>query len=184
MGGPFLLSHRAGSGFTRRMIRSACLALCALALTAHADAAGKNDKSPVVSFHLEGHETDNPKMIFPRETKAGRKVFRRVPDISAGDVQAFAPFFGESGAIGVVFQLKAGATRRLSAISGSNIGSWILPQFNGRPMEAMIIDTQVNDGQIVVWDGVTAAEIALLDAKYPRIGQQKPAGKGRKQSED
>jgi hypothetical protein len=167
------------------MIRSAaCLILCSLAMVAPAQAAGKNDKSPVVSFHLEGHETDNPKMIFPRETKEGRKMFRRVPEISAGDVQAFVPFDTGSGTFGVLFQLKAGATRRLSAISGSNIGAWMLPQFNGRPMEGMVIDAQVDDGRIVIWDGVTQAEIALLDQKYPRIGQKKPAGKSGQRSED
>lgn len=184
MGGLFLLSHRAGSGFTRGMSRSACLVLCALALAAHADAAGKNDKAPVVTFHVEGHETDNPKMIEVGQTKAGKKIFRRVPDIATGDVQAFAPFPGASGAAGVMFQLKPRATRRLSAISASNIDKWILPRFNGREMEAMIIDKQIDDGLIVIWDGITPAEIALLDAKYPRIGRQKPSGKGRKRSED
>ncbi len=151
---------------------SAFLFLC---LAPAASAGGKADDAPVISFHMETEATDNPKMIFPVVTPDGRqRYFRRLSDINSKDVAAFGPFPDDLGGetYGVAVQLKRNAAQRLAAVTSINQGKYLVACVNGRPVDAVIIDKEIDDGFLVIWKGVTLQEINTYDKIVPRIGEK------------
>lgn len=139
-------------------------------------ASGKAGENAVVSFHIETEAGENPNMIFPVEAGGKTRYFRRMPEIGARDIAAFRPFPGDDNArtYGIVFQLKNAAARRLSNITNANQGRMLLAATNGRPVDMVVIDQQVDDGFLVIWKGVTEGDIRLYDDAFARIGEGKP----------
>ncbi len=153
---------------------AALLMSLVLAFAPGASAAGKKETKASVSFHMETDENDNPKMIFPQVVGGKTRYFRRMPEISTKDIQSFAPFpaDGGGGDYGVVFILKGNAAKRLQAITNINQNRWMLAQINGRVVDAVLIDKQVDDGRMVIWKEAMLADITLLDEAFPRVGQE------------
>ena len=55
------------------------------------------------------------------------RYFRRGPEISGKDIDAFGPFPADDQATyGIVFRLKNSARMRLSAVTGGNTGRYLL----------------------------------------------------------
>jgi hypothetical protein len=145
-----------------------------LTLAAPAHAGGNAKDIAAVSFHMETDATDNPKMIFTQEINGRTRYFRRVPEISTNDITAFGPFpSGAGDDFGVAFRLKPNAANRLSAVATANQGRWLIAAVNGRFVDGVIIDKPVNDGFIIIWKGVSLAEINQYDKLVPRIGTEK-----------
>jgi hypothetical protein len=158
---------------------AAVLMMLFAALSPAVHAGGKADKKASITVHLETENTENPKMIFQQEIGGSTRYFRRMPEVSTKDVIAFSPFPSEAGdQYGIVFQLKENVARRLSAITSSNQGRWLLTMINGRAVDGVLIDKQIDDGIIVAWKGLTMADIAVFDESLTRIGQD-----GRKKKE-
>ena len=155
------------------LLRPLLLFVCWLSAAAACVAGGKKDDASAVSFHLETEAGDNPKMIFQQPMPNGQaRHFRRMPEISSKDLTAFSPFPADDGvSYGVMFKLKGNAQRRLNAVSTNNQGRWLLAMANGRAVDAVLIDKPVDDGFIVIWQGVTEQEIKQLDKALPRLGE-------------
>ncbi len=138
-------------------------------------AGGKAGEDAVVSFHMETDHAENPKMVVPVQAGGKTRYFRRMPEIVMRDIAAFRPFPGDDNAntYGIVFQLKNAASRRLANITNANQGRMMLAMTNGRPVDMVLIDQTVDDGFIVIWKGVTEADIRLYDDAVPRIGEEK-----------
>ena len=153
---------------------AALLIMLAIALAPSLFASGKKDTKATLSFHMETEGTDNPKMIFSQLTNGKTRYFRRMPEIMIKDVVSFTPFPSEDGAgdFGMVFLLKDNAARRLAAVTNINQGKWMITQVNGRVVDGVLIDRQVDDGRLVVWKGLTMADVAIFDETLPRIGQE------------
>ena len=150
---------------------AALIMMVILALAQGVFAGGEKKIKASVTFHLETEATDNPKMIFPQLANGNTRYFRRVPEISLKDMVSFSPFPSSEGEdYGLVFRLKGNAATRLSAITAANQGRWMIAQINGRVVDGVAIDKQVNDGIIVIWKGVTFADLTLLDKDLPRTG--------------
>ena len=49
----------------------------------------------------------------------------------------------------------------------------MITQLNGRVVDGVLIDRQIDDGQLVIWKGVTLADVATLDKALPRTGEDK-----------
>jgi hypothetical protein len=182
--GPFFLLESGPPCFTPPMQPrlAAALVILLAALCPAVFAAGKADNKASVSVHMETESSDNPKMIFPQEVSGQTRYFRRVPEINTKDVISFSPFPSEAGGdFGVVFKLKDNAARRLSAVTAANQGRWLVTMINGRVVDGVIIDKQVDDGVVVAWKGLTLADIAVLDDSLPRIGEE--GGKKKKNKE-
>jgi hypothetical protein len=155
-----------------RFFAIALLSLCP-GLIAHAG--GKKGEKSGISFHMQGDPTDNPKMIFPQLTNGQELVYRRNPEFMTKDIAAFNPFPSQDGeGYGAVLQLKPGAKNRLAAITSANANRWMIAMVNGRLVDAVLIDKQVDDGLLVIWKGIGAAEIEAFDSQVPRIGEKKP----------
>ncbi|MFU8893915.1 MAG: hypothetical protein ACNA8L_09830 [Luteolibacter sp.] len=150
-------------------------ALVTWMVSTSAQSGGKAGEEAIVSFHIETEHAENPNMVFPIEAGGKTRYFRRMPEIAAKDIAAFRPFPGDDGAntYGIVFQLKKAAARRLANISNANQGRMLLAMTSGRPVDMVMIDQQVDDGFIVIWKGITEAEIRLYDQAVPRIGDDK-----------
>lgn len=155
-----------------RFVAIALLSLCP-GLTAHAG--GKKGEKSGISFHMQGDPTDHEKMIFPQLTNGQELVYRRNPEFMTKDIAAFNPFPSQDGeGYGVVLQLKPGAKNRLAAVTSANTGRWMIAMVNGRLVDAVLIDKQVEDGLLVIWKGIGGAEIEAFDSQVPRIGEKKP----------
>jgi hypothetical protein len=135
----------------------------------------------LLTFHLQAEEGDNPKMTFPQLTAGKQLVFRRLPEVGTRDIASFNAFPSRDGdGYGLLLQLKPGAVNRISAVTNMSQGRWLLAMVNGRTADAVLIDKPVNDGQLVIWKGVSEAEVAQLDQTLPRIGEAKPRGAAKK----
>ena len=144
-----------------------------LALSPAVFASGKKEIKASVTFHIETEVTDNPKMIFPRVVNGKQRFFRRLPEFSTKDILTFNPFPSETGSdYGLVLKLKGGAINRLAAISNANQGRWMIASINGRVADGVFFDQQIDDGILVIWKGVTLADITLLDEGLPRAGAE------------
>lgn len=153
---------------------AALMMLLTLAIAPAALAGGKKEAKATVSFHMETEATDNPKMIFPQLANGKKRFFRRLPEFSNRDVASFSPFPSEFGGddYGLVLQLKPQVFNRLAAITNASQGKWMISEVNGRVVDGVMIDKQVNDGRMVIWKGVTLNDIAILDKEFPRTGEE------------
>jgi hypothetical protein len=152
---------------------AAIFLVVALALSPSAFASGKKEVKSSVSFHMESDGNDNPKMIAQAVHNGKNRFFRRLPEITTKDIVSFNPFPSEAGEdYGIVFRLTPTATNRLSAVTAANQGRYLMAQLNGRLVDGVLIDKQINDGFVVIWKGATIADIQLLDQDKPRIGEE------------
>ena len=101
--------------------------------------------------------------------------FRRNPELVTKDIAAFNPFPSQDGeGYGALLQLSPSAKNRFAAISNASVNRWLVAMVNGRVVDAVLIDKQVDDGYMVIWKGIGKAEIDAFDAMVPRIGEKKP----------
>ena len=174
----FSKPHPAGKLPRMTLPRLAATALLALAAVLPLHANGKKGDPSGISFHLQGDTTDNPKMIFTQATNGKVLPYRRLPEIVTKDIASFSPFPSKDGdGYGIVLQLKPAVKNRWSAVTASSIDRWLVAMVNGRVVDAVLIDKQIDDGQIVIWKGIGEAEIAAFDEMVPRMGEEKPRGK-------
>jgi hypothetical protein len=151
----------------------ALLLAVSAALLAPVAAGGKPDKKASVSFHIQGDATEHPKMIFAQEMNGKNMNFRRVPEVSTKDVASYTPFPSAGGGdYGAVFRLKRSAASRLSAISNASQGRWLAAMVNGRIVDGVFLDKQIDDGVMVIWKGITLEDIAALDETLTRTGAE------------
>ena len=152
---------------------AALLMVAVLALAPPLFGGGKKENKASVTFHMETDANENPKMIFPQVVGEQTRYFRRMPEIGMKDIVSFSPFPSDVGeGFGIVFRLKSSAVNRFAAITAANQGRWLISQVNGRAVDGVIIDKQVNDGFIVIWKGVTLADVELLDEELPRADEE------------
>ncbi len=157
-------------------MHSRILALLMVVVVASAPATlagGKKENKGSISFHIETADTDNPKMIFSQMAFGRMRSFLKSPYITLLDVESFAPFPSDiKDEYGLVLQLKSNAITRLAALTNANQSRWMIVQLNGRVVDGVQIDKQIDDGRMVIWKGVTLQDIAILDGDIPRIGQE------------
>ncbi|MES2920507.1 MAG: hypothetical protein V4819_03115 [Verrucomicrobiota bacterium] len=145
-----------------------------LAMATGVFAGGKKEEKTSVTFHLQAEATDNQKMTFTQLANGKLQYFHRLPEISMKDIALFNPFPSTVGDdYGLVFRLKPSASERLAAITAANQGRWMIAQINGRVVDGVTIDKQITDGVIVIWKGVTLADVELLDKELKRAGAEK-----------
>lgn len=141
-------------------------------------AGGKKPEANVISFHEQGTAEEGPKMVFPVPVKGRQVYFRKSPAISSKDVIAYRPFASATGN-GVTLQLNPVASRRLNAITAQSQSHWLLAMVNGRPVDAVIINAPVEDGMLVIWEGIHLVEIQRMTFQWPLIGEDSKSWKNR-----
>ncbi len=130
---------------------AAAAALLAFSVVQPLHASGKKGEPSGLSFHLQAEETDNPKMLIVLPTNGKNVPYKRLPEVVTKDIAGFAPFPSRDGeGFGVLLQLKPAVKNRWAAITAANPNRWIMAMVNGRAMDAVMIDKQINDGQMVI----------------------------------
>ena len=138
-------------------------------------AGGKKDDDVRISFHLEGDRTDNPKMIFPHTIGGQKRAFKRVPEITSKDLKEFNAFASRSGeGFGLLLKFERIAANRLASITAANQGKWLVAQVNGLVVDGVMIDRQINDGQLVIYKNIPLTVVQAMDKEFPRLGKKKP----------
>lgn len=136
-------------------------------------AGGKKGENISISFHLEGDQEDNPKMIFAHEIGLKQRIFRRMPEISSRDLVAFSPFpAADQASYGALIRLNGAAASRLTAITQTSIGRWFVCRAFGKIIDGVMIDEPINDGVLVIWKGLSLEQIHLMDKDLKRIGEK------------
>lgn len=155
----------------------ALLLLSLLGSLATTQGAARKDDKASISFHLQAQGIDNPKMIFPLSVHGQELYFRRMPEFTTKDIVGFKSFPSDQDDLlyGLALRLKPHASRRLMGITNANQGKWLTALVNGRPVDTVLIDGQVNDGILVIWKNVTLADIATIENALPR--PKKPKAK-------
>jgi hypothetical protein len=156
-----------------RFTVNALVAVACFFLAGGVMAGGNKGKKVDISFHIETEASDNPKMIFPHKLNNGQtRYFRRLPEISTKDVVSYSPCPSDAGdGYCAVFRLRESAAKRLAALTNVNQGKWLVAQVNGRLVDAVIIDQPINDGVLVVWKGITLADLSIFDKSTKRSGE-------------
>ncbi len=120
-------------------------------------------------------------MTFTREIGGKKRWFQRSAELITKDITAFAPFPAEDPTTyGAVFKLSRRGSNRLAAMTAANKGRWVLATINGRVVDGVIIDRQVTDGMIVIWQGITLGEVKAFDKQRPRIAETEKKEKKKK----
>ena len=143
---------------------------------------GKKAKSSLVTFHLEGSSDEAPKFSIP--IKLGSEMrqyyFKRVPSLTDADIAYFYPFVSENGAsYGVGFKLTPYGTETLKALTLTNQGKLLGIRVPNAPYSAVMIDQPVEDGVIVLWEGLTQDHLKAFEKKFYHIEDLSDGNEGR-----
>lgn len=168
------------------MIRILTLILC-IGLT-HVNVAFANGKKkpPVsITFHLEANSLEGRKLSIPAKTPMGTKYIQKSPSFTTKDFIAYYPFVSphENEMYGVSLQLGKTAANRLKLISAANKGKYIVVNINGRVVDMIFVDKEVDGRVITIWRGVDPQFLALVNPLLPRIGEDPKLWKKRLKEE-
>lgn len=156
------------------MIRILTLILC-ICLTNVNVAFAKGKKAPPVSitFHLEANSMEGRKLSIPAKTPMGTKYIQKSPSFTTKDFIAYYPFVSphENEMYGVSLQLGKTAATRLQMLSAANKGKYIVVNINGKVVDMIYVDKQVDGRVITIWRGVDPRFLAMVNPILPKIGE-------------
>lgn len=164
------------------MIRLLSLILCFSFLNAHdASAKGKNRAKVMISFHLETTNVQNKELAIEADTQMGKKFIEKFPIFITSNFTAYYPFQSphEGELYGVSLQLNQKSAARLKSISAENKGKYIVANVNGKVVDMIYIDKQVDGRVITIWRGLDPAILKLVNPILPQIGEKPEAWKER-----
>lgn len=136
---------------------------------------GMAKKPPPVTVRFHSETNPNDTTTFGMEvqlTNPPRQAFvSKVPDFSEADIAAVYPFPAADGTFGCAFKLDTHGKLALETMSRDKTGKVLVGVVNGRQVVNMIIDRPVTDGIVTIQSGLLPTEIALLQKKFPTLGQ-------------
>jgi hypothetical protein len=128
-----------------------------------------------ISFLVEGAESDGPRMVREMDLQGKKLFFKKMPMATHRNIKAFFPFPANDGSFGVALRVDESAWRTVREVGALDQGKLILVLVNGRIVQTMLADNPKKDDHIIViWKGLTEAEVAQLKKSYPEIAN-KPA---------
>lgn len=144
--------------------------LCAIGLLCIG--AGSKSKAYLVTFHMEGDETDSTKFVTP--VKLGSEYrqyfFKTMPSFTDKDFLWFYPFVSEDGqSYGAAFRLNDVKAQELTAITIENQGRLFGTRVLDAPLTAVIIDRPINDGVVVIWKGLSQNHLKLIGSRIQHV---------------
>ena len=156
------------------MIRLFSLILCfSLASLYVAFANGKKRPPISITFHIEANSLEGRKLSIPAKTSMGTKYIQKSPTLSTKDFIAYYPFVSphEGEMYGVSLQLGKAAAMRLKSISAANKGKYVVVNINGKVVDMIYVDKQVDGRVITIWRGIDPKFLALVNPILPKIGE-------------
>lgn len=134
-------------------------------------AMGKRPQENRLTFHIQGDESDGPKMVFPLQMGNQKRFFTKSPLTFTKEIVSLKHFITEDGTYGAAFAFDKAAAGRIAALTTSNQDKWLVAMLNGRAVDAVFIDRPVNDGKLVVWRGIQQVEIIRFEYAMPITGE-------------
>ena len=128
-----------------------------------------------IRFHTESHPSSGSSFSVSADLpdSASHVTISRVAEISENDVAAIFPFPAADGTMGCALKLDEHGRVVLDCLSQENRGALFIGFVNARPVIAMLIDRRVSDGIITIPRGLTPMEIAMMQKKFPTLGEKK-----------
>jgi hypothetical protein len=160
----------------RRLLIFAILTAC-LAMVGSAFAIGKQYKLYLVTFHIQGEETDNPKFTTAVNlgSESRQYLFNKVPTFTDSDVAWFYPFTSEDGAsFGAAFRFKEHAAIELKGITLTNQGKLLGIRCSDAPLQAVLIDRPADDGVVVIWSGLQQKHLQEFEKRMTHVDKFVP----------
>ncbi len=141
------------------------------------EGAGKKYKLYIVTFHVEGDDKDNPKMVTP--VKLGQEhrqyYFSNLPTFTDKDIAWFYPFTAADGvSYGAAFRFKEHAARQLKDVTLVNHGKLLGLRCSDAPLQAVLIDRPIDDGVVVIWSGLQQRHLKEFEKYFPHVDNYKP----------
>ena len=131
----------------------------------------KGSKAFFISFHVEGENVGGSRRVVA-DTIGGRQVyFKRSPAITSKDIEAYWPFPADDGTFGVALKLNARGRRELQTLGIVEQGKLLRAVVSMRLVDTLVIDQAPNDGTIVIWRGVTEADLAKMAKMFKQMGE-------------
>ena len=152
-----------------------------LFIIANAQASGKKQPAVAITFHTEATNLQSKKLSFEIETPKGKSFMSKTPFITTNDIVAYKAFPSPHNPemYGVSFQLNRAGVSRLKMTSGQYVGKWIMCSINGKVVDMLYIDRQIDGRVITIWRGVDQAMLNACNHLIPRIGEERKAWKTR-----
>ena len=162
------------------MIRRTLLGILSLVLILPiASGMGKRPKKNTLTFHLESHSADGPRMVFPLQMGNKKRFFKKSPVTFTKELVSLKHFADSEGTFGATFTFQRAASGRIAALTTQNQGKWLVAMLNGRPVDGVFIDSPVTDGRLVVWQGILQTEIIRFEYSLPITGESRKEWKKR-----
>ncbi|NNE93018.1 MAG: hypothetical protein HKN23_15340 [Verrucomicrobiales bacterium] len=155
-----------------RLLKTAMtLALCAAACLC-LTSSGKKAQKHVITFHLESDESHYPKFATPVKlgSQAKQYYFEIMPSVTEKDIDWFYPFVSKDGrTFGAAFKLQPSRARHLQGLTQENNGKLIGARVVGAQLSATMIDRPIEDGILVIWDGLGREQLMLFKKYFPHV---------------
>jgi hypothetical protein len=160
---------------TRAFLVTAAVALlCPLLFTG----AGNKSEAFLISIHEEATADEVPKFAHPVKLGADAKqyYFKKVASFTDHDIAYYYPFISQDGqTFGAALKMKNKGTEGLKALSLTQSGKLLGIRFSPQTFSAVYIDRPVEHGTIVIWSGLSKAQIKELGKKFPHADQVRQA---------
>jgi hypothetical protein len=142
---------------------------------------GKKQGALTITFHTEATNLESKKLTIEMDTPKGKRFISKTPFITTNDIVSYKAFPSPHNPdmYGVSFQLNRAGSARLKMISGQYSGNWIMCSINGKVVDMLYMDRQVDGRVITIWRGVDQAMLTACNHLIPRIGESKKAWKTR-----
>lgn len=129
----------------------------------------------LITFHTLATGTDSRKSVFPADVNGKRLYFRISPEFSQANIAAYQDFASQDGkSKGVVLQLDSRGRDTLEIITRTHRDEYLLALVNAKPVDFVVMDEPVTDGQITIWQNVPDEVIKGLAKKHPRMKKGAP----------
>lgn len=146
----------------------------ALLFTTAARGGGKS-AGPYIGIHVEGDQTDGPKMVRPNVINGKEHFFRISPEVVTRHFEAFHAFVAEDGAsYGVALRLNDEGRRAMQVMVSINQSRLARTIVNGRALDIIRVDRAGEDGYFIVWGGLGPEDLKLFSKKLKRLDSGVP----------
>lgn len=150
----------------------------------------------LVSFHIEADREEatmdtQGKFVIPLTlgNPPTTYYFHKIPELTNKQIEGFYAFPSRTGeGYGTAFKLNNQGRDRLQTVTTQNSGKRLLTTVSTRPVNFVVIDRAISHGYIVVWSGLTEADLAIfresmteIVPKTGDVGAAAPGSAGRRE---
>lgn len=133
------------------------------------------ERGCTLRVHTEASAQDGATFAseMPSQFFGRRVVLARAPVLSENDVVAFRPYQRPDGSFAALLQLDDHGRIALDTLSVEQRGRSLFVFLNGRPLTELQIDKRVSDGKLYLPGDLNAADLKLMQKRWPLLGKRR-----------